>query len=86
MTPQLSQRDAILAWLRLYPDGITPSDAYRHLGCMRLAARIAELRADGFQIATVNETRDGKTWARYQLVWPKPPVPETEQRALWGDR
>ncbi len=86
MTGQLSQADAILAWLRLYPDGITAMDAVRHLGCMRLAARIAELREQGYQITTTPESRDGKTWARYQLVWPKPAIPETEQRALWGDR
>lgn len=86
MSATLSQADAILAWLRLYPDGITAMDAVRHLGCMRLAARIAELREQGHQITTTPESRDGKTWARYQLVRPVTPVPESEQRALWGDR
>lgn len=85
MTAYMSQADTILSWLRIKPEGITAMEAMRHIGCMRLAARIAELRERGYEINTVNETSDGKTWARYQLVWPKP-VPEGEQRALWGDR
>ncbi len=81
MTAYLSQNDAILALLRTRPEGLTPIDALRDVGCLRLAARVAELRARGEPIVTTNETRDGKTYARYRYV-----VPENEQRALWGDR
>ena len=66
---RLSQHDVILAWLNLYPkEGLTPALAFKHLACLRLAARIAELRAEGFNIETRMETRGGKTYARYFLV------------------
>jgi hypothetical protein len=89
MSVTISQDDAILAILHTRPEGITPLDALREVGCMRLAARIAELRARGEDIQTVPETVNGRTFARYRLA-PKvtswPAIPETEQRALWGDR
>lgn len=63
------QNAAVLAWLRSHPStGITPKDAYYHLTCFRLAARIAELRAMGFTITTDRETHNGATFARYRLV------------------
>jgi len=45
---------------------ITPLDAMR-FGCMRLAARIHELKFEGYQIETRKEPHDGGTHARY--VW-----------------
>ena len=80
MTATITQADAILAILRLRPQGLTARDAMRELECYRLAARIADLRAQGHHIVTHNETRNSRTYARYQLA--PPPVPETEQ-PLW---
>lgn len=46
---------------------LTPLGAMR-LGCMRLAARIHDLRAQGVEIETRNVTRRGKTYAEYRLA------------------
>lgn len=46
---------------------ITPLEALRDYGCARLAARIRELRAAGWDIATEYETNNGKRYARYRL-------------------
>lgn len=53
--------------------GLTPMDALREAACFRLAARVAELRAAGHDIATEWETDgDGTRWARYVLTLPTP--------------
>lgn len=66
---QLSQADTVLAWMRLHPEtGITSMDAIRLMGCTRLAARIAELRAAGNTIVATSETTNGARYARYRLV------------------
>ena len=83
MTATLSQTEAVLAWLNRY-GSITPLEALNELGCMRLAARIAELRAEGNVIATVPVQVGGKRWARYIMA--RDVVPEGEQRMMWGDR
>jgi len=88
MTATISQQDAVLALLQHRPAGLTPIDALNEVGCFRLAARVAELRTQGHNIVTIPETIDGRTWARYRLL-PGPvssPLPENEQRFLWGDR
>lgn len=51
--------------------GITPMEAF-HFGVTRLAARIAELRADGYRIKTttiLSKNRYGRTvaYAQYNL-------------------
>lgn len=51
---------------------ITPGDALAEYGCMRLAARIADIRADGIEVETEMvkaKNRFGKTvkYARYYL-------------------
>lgn len=46
---------------------ITPLQALKKWGCMRLAARIAELRARGMNIKTKPVTQNGKTFAQYSL-------------------
>lgn len=61
----MSQRAEILAWLKRKP--ITALDALQHIGCFRLAARIEELRRDGWEIETVREEHDGGWHARYVL-------------------
>lgn len=58
-------RAALLAGLEL-----TPIDALEKFGCLRLAARVADLRAEGLDIETVTETRNGKKFARYRVVQP----------------
>ena len=44
---------------------LTPLQALQKYGCMRLAARIAELRDEGMHIITRKVTRNGKTFAEY---------------------
>ena len=66
--------------------GVTPLQAMQDIGTMRLAARIAELRADGYVITTYDhKTATGKRVAKYVLRHPKP-LPEAELRFAWGDR
>jgi len=48
-------------------ESITPLDALQTYGCFRLAARIDELRKAGMDIQTVKESRNGKSYARYQV-------------------
>ena len=68
----VSQSKKILAYLKTHNKGITPMDALRKFECFRLAARIADLRADGHDIRSEMETieyEDGskKRYARYFL-------------------
>ena len=59
-------------------DGVTPALALSEVGTMRLAARIAELRAEGHEIVNLGwTTATGKHVALYVLR--EQPV----QRALW---
>ena len=61
-----SQCDAIAAWLEAN-GSITPLKALELCGCMRLAARVSDLRARGMPIETVRESRNGSCYARYVL-------------------
>jgi hypothetical protein len=47
---------------------LTPFDALRKFGCFRLAARIADLRNDGLNIATKIVTKKGKSYASYSKI------------------
>lgn len=58
----------ILDLLREYRGGLTPRDALRDAGCMRLAARIADLRAAGYVIRTEYVSYAGRRFARYHLL------------------
>jgi hypothetical protein len=62
-----TQNDQVLEAL-LAGDVLTPLDALRRFGCFRLAARVADLRARGFQIETVSGEANGKRFAQYRLV------------------
>lgn len=66
--PTISQKEAILEDLM---QGRRPSqlDAYRDYGCTRLAARINDLRNEGYDIVTEQEhdPDTGKMWARYRM-------------------
>lgn len=48
----MTQTQRILSHLKRYA-GITQLTAYNKYGVLRLAARISELRADGYEIASV---------------------------------
>jgi hypothetical protein len=47
---------------------ITPLDALVEYGCFRLGARIYDLKKRGYKIMTHHETKNGKTYARYELI------------------
>jgi hypothetical protein len=47
---------------------ITPLKALHRFGCLRLAARIKDLRNDGHPILKEWETDGHKKWARYSLA------------------
>jgi hypothetical protein len=67
MNTQPSTTKKIEAWL-LRGYKLTPLQALEKWGCMRLAARIAELRKGGLAIVTTKITRNGKTFAQYKAV------------------
>lgn len=63
-----SQTDQILAHLK-NSKGITAFEALNRFGCLRLAARIKDLRKAGNHIeTTMIETDQGKRVARYALI------------------
>lgn len=63
----MSQSDSILQVLERGL-AITPIGALRRFGCLRLAARIQDLRARGYNIITEEVRNKGKRFARYRLV------------------
>ena len=62
----MSQTNQIFNHLRRSP--ITPMQALEQYGCMRLAARIADLRGQGHPILTETVKRGKRRYARYRLV------------------
>lgn len=67
----MTQKEMIIDYIRHY-GSITSWEAMKHIGCMRLASRINDLRNDGYYIARHNKTsknRYGKnvTYAVYTL-------------------
>jgi hypothetical protein len=64
--PTMSQAEWILMTLRKRP--LTALDALEGCGCMRLAARINDLRADGHVIGTEMASKNGKKFAKYFLI------------------
>lgn len=82
----MSQTDAILRLLLERGDrGITAFDALEHAGSLRLAARIADLRANGHRIETRDETTgSGKRIARYVLQRDYALWTEAELREAYG--
>lgn len=61
-----TQCGAILAALKS-GQAVTPLDALRDFGCLRLAARICDLRRDGHPIERSWGTDGEKRWAEYRL-------------------
>jgi hypothetical protein len=68
----MTQTETILRLLRERGSrGITAMDALQLAGSFRLAARINDLRAAGYDVrTTMVATRDGRMIARYWLVEP----------------
>ena len=67
-----SQKNKILKHL-IEHGSIEPLEALREFGCMRLGARIGDLRADGYSIKTeymMKRNAEGNIvrWAKYTLV------------------
>lgn len=66
-----NQKEQILEHIEKY-GSITPLEAQRFYGCMRLGARIWDLRKDGYAIVreiVEVETRSGKAHvARYRMA------------------
>ena len=48
-------------------DKLTPVGALKRFNCLRLAARIEQLRKAGLPIRTLKVTRNGSTFAQYSL-------------------
>lgn len=48
-------------------NSITPLEALRRFGCMRLAARIEELRRTGFSVQSAMVSRKGRRYCRYVM-------------------
>lgn len=62
----MSQTIRILSHLKRRP--ITPLQALDLYGCMRLAARVADLRERGHKIITEPLELNGKRFAKYRLI------------------
>lgn len=60
----MTQTDQIRAHL-LEGKTLSPLEALNEYGCLRLAARIDELRKEGLSIETITERKNGKAFARY---------------------
>lgn len=61
----MTQTEMIKEYMR-QNNGITSLDAVR-LGCLRLAARIADLEKSGVKIRRERVTHNHKTFTRYHL-------------------
>lgn len=65
---KLSQNQKVLNYLKKH-DYITPLVAFAVLGVFRLAARVYDLRSQGFDIQSVTMMDDeGRPYCRYSLV------------------
>lgn len=67
-----SQCDKVLAYMKKY-GSITPLQAQQDIGCMRLAARIGDLRERGYAIGTRMKTGKSRdegitNFAEYYLI------------------
>jgi hypothetical protein len=73
LNPESSQKqaDAILAALQ-QGTALTALDAIKYFGCMRLGARVYDLKKQGYQIKSQMVTvPSGKRVAQYSLISPK---------------
>ena len=63
----MSQEDAVMEHL-LTGAELTPLEALQKFGCLRLAARIFDLRRQGVDIAERTVRKGRKSWAAYRLA------------------
>ena len=61
----MTQTQRILSHLKRRT--LTAHQAWDRYGILRLAARINELRNQGYRISTETVKKDGKSWARYRM-------------------
>lgn len=66
VNPKMTQTIAALQYMEVY-GSITPIEAFYGFNCMRLSARIDDLRRDGHAIRTIRAKGD-KPYAIYSLV------------------
>lgn len=78
MSKKESQNKKIIAYLE---DGnvITPIEALTLFGCMRLAARISDLKRRGYIISKTMKTNGDSRYAEYKLEEPPRLASETAQ-------
>lgn len=67
----MTQTEAILEHMKRY-GSITPLEALQEYGCMRLGARIWDLKRAGYRIGTtivtrINSDGEAKRFARYDM-------------------
>lgn len=64
-----SQKARILEHMMM-GHSITPLEALNSFGCLRLGARIADIKAEGYLVHTemIKDPRTGKRYAQYSLV------------------
>ena len=62
----MTQNETILAALQ---EGktISPMTALKQFGCMRLAARVWELRSKGYPIESIPKSNGNATWVEYKM-------------------
>lgn len=68
---KVTQCDKILAYIREH-GSITPLDALREFGCMRLASRMSDLKGRGYAVKSTMETSKNQhgesvSYARYTI-------------------
>ena len=66
----MTQVEAIRAAF-LRGEQLTPLEALNRYGCLRLAARVSDLKSDGLDIRTETVEANGKRFARYRLAEPR---------------
>lgn len=62
-----SQNEQILAHLK-QGRAITPALAYERFGCLRLGARIYDLKQAGIKIIAKSIQKNGKRFAEYRMA------------------
>lgn len=62
----IAQTQQILAALES-GRALTPLEALREMNCLRLAARIHDLKRRGYPVVTSTRTLNGKSFAAYSL-------------------
>ena len=65
----MSQSDAIMEYLITGAE-LTPLEALQKFGCLRLAARVYDLRREGVDISERIQRQGKKYWAVYKLAVP----------------